>query len=117
MITSSAPKALMSSGSNNVLSRTLTCSFVEWRVVPVEIIDDLLAARLQAGQAELSAELVGGLGERHLVSAFGSHPRRLESALRRRRRQDLLRRCAGVKRSPPHSNSRPAEGLIRQEIQ
>ena len=56
----------------------MTCSLVELAFVPVEIVDDLLPARLQAGQAELAAELVGRLGQRHLVAALGRNPRRFE---------------------------------------
>ena len=43
------------------------------------IVDDLLAARLQPGEAELAAELVGGLGKRHVMAALGGDARRLES--------------------------------------
>ena len=41
-------------------------------------IEDLGPAGLHAGQAELPTQLVGGLGKRHLMAAFGGDPRRLE---------------------------------------
>ena len=84
---------------------------------PVEIVDDLLAARLQAGQAELAAELVRGFGQRHLMAALGGDARRFQARTPPPTTSTFFGFAAGVKRSPPHSNSRPAEGLIRQEIQ
>src|SRR5690606_34297262 len=46
---------------------------------PVEIVDDLLPARLQSGEAELATKLVGGFGKRHVMTAFGGNAGRFET--------------------------------------
>ena len=87
-------------------------------LVPGEQVEDLAAARLPAGQPELAAELVAPLGQGHPVAALGRHARRLEA---RRPATDhehvAWPRGSASKRSPPHANSRPADGLTRHEIQ
>ena len=81
--------------------------------------EDLVARRLPAGEPELPAELAGSRSsERHAVAALGRDPRRLEAGRPAADDQHATAAvAAGANRSPPHSNSRPADGLTRQEIQ
>ena len=69
---------------------------------PVEVVDDLVAARCEAGQAELAAELVRGFGERHLVAAFGGNTRGFQARNAAANDQHLLRF-----RARPRSGRRP----------
>ncbi len=48
-------------------------------LLPVEIVQDLLAARLHAGQPELAAQPVGRLDQRHLMAPLRRHPRGFQS--------------------------------------
>ena len=55
--TTSAPMALISSASTGVFSLTRHLQLLSWPSYQSQQIDDLAAARLLAGQAELPAEL------------------------------------------------------------
>ena len=105
-------------GSNSVLSRTLTCSFVSWRSYQSRKSRIWPRRGCRPARRNWPPSSVGGFDQRHADGRARRQPAPLRA--RRRRRRPPARssgRAAGVKRSPPHSNSRPAEGLIRQEIQ
>ena len=79
---------------------------------------DLAARRLEPGEAELAAQPADRLDERHVMAALGRDARSLEPGRSAADDQDASAgRRLGSNRSPPHSNSRPADGLTRHEIQ
>ncbi len=88
----------------------------ELALVPLDEIEDLGAARLQTRKAKAAAEHRCRLGKRNAVAALGRDPRRLQPCGTAADDQDGARARARRAAVAPR-NSRPAEGLTRQEIQ
>ena len=83
--------------------------------MPRQQVGDLATPWLESGQSELATE--GGpapTGSR--VPALRRDPGRFETRRTTPDDQHPPRRAAGSNLSPPHSHSRPADGLTRQEM-
>ena len=63
---------------------------------PVDDADELAAARVLDGQADLTAGLGGGLQHRHLVAALGGDPRRLKPGRAGADHDDAAARAVGA---------------------
>ena len=78
-MTSSAPKALMSSASIGVLSRTSTCSLVSWRSYQSRKSMIWPRRGCMPARRNWPPSLSDGFDQRDAMAALGGDPRRLEA--------------------------------------
>ena len=117
-MTSSASAAVTSAALASTPRRTSTPRAVQLPPEPGDEVGDLAARWLAPGEPELAAELRPALQERHVMAPLRRDASRLQPGRTAADDEHAPRvLAAGSNRSPPHSHSRPADGLTRQEIQ